>query len=60
MLVFDWADQHDEALKEMAQWVTSGQIKYREDIVEGIENAPEAFMGLLRGDHIGKRLVKIN
>jgi NADPH-dependent curcumin reductase CurA len=43
----------------MAQWVTSGQIKYREDVVEGIENAPEAFMGLLRGDHIGKRVVKI-
>ena len=60
LLVFDWADQHDQALKEMAQWVTSGQIKYSEDIVEGIENAPEAFMGLLRGDHIGKRLVKIN
>ena len=43
----------------MAQWVSSGQITYREDIVDGIENAPEAFMGLLRGDHIGKRLVKI-
>ncbi|HCK09548.1 NADP-dependent oxidoreductase [bacterium] len=59
LLVSDWADQHDQALREMAQWVTSGQIKYREDVVEGIENAPEAFMGLLRGDHIGKRVVKI-
>ena len=59
LLVFDWADQYDPALKELAQWMTSGQIKYREDIVEGIENTPEAFMGLLRGDHIGKRLVKI-
>jgi NADPH-dependent curcumin reductase CurA len=59
LLVFDWADQYDQALQEMAQWVTSGQIKYREDIVDGIENAPEAFMGLLRGDHIGKRLVKL-
>jgi NADPH-dependent curcumin reductase CurA len=60
LLVFDWADQYDEALRQMSQWVTSGQIKYREDIVEGIENAPEAFMGLLRGDHIGKRLVKLS
>ncbi|HAA77641.1 TPA: NADP-dependent oxidoreductase [Candidatus Latescibacteria bacterium] len=59
LLVFDWADQYDQALREMAQWVSSGQITYREDIVDGIENAPEAFMGLLRGDHIGKRLVKI-
>lgn len=59
LLVFDWADQYDQALQELAQWVTSGQVKYREDIVEGIENAPEAFIGLLRGDHIGKRLVKI-
>lgn len=60
LLVFDWADEYDQALAEMAQWVTSGQITYREDIVEGIENAPEAFMGLLRGDHIGKRLVKLS
>ena len=59
LLVGDWADQHNQALKEMAQWVTGGQIRYREDVVEGIENAPEAFIGLLRGDHIGKRVVKI-
>lgn len=59
LLVFDWADQYDQALREMAQWVTSGQITYREDVVDGIENAPEAFIGLLRGDHIGKRLVKL-
>jgi len=59
LLVFDWADQYDQALREMSQWVSSGQITYREDVVQGIENAPEAFMGLLRGDHIGKRLVKI-
>ncbi len=59
MLVFDFVDQHPEALAQLGQWVRSGQIRYREDVVEGIENMPEAFMGLLRGDHIGKRIVKI-
>ena len=36
MLVFDFADQHTEALKQLGQWVSSGQVKYREDVVEGI------------------------
>tara|TARA_Y100000588_G_scaffold97414_2_gene105706 strand:- start:9120 stop:10124 length:1005 start_codon:yes stop_codon:yes gene_type:complete len=59
MLVFDFVDQHAEALKQLGQWVRSGEIRYREDVVEGIDNMPEAFIGLLRGDHIGKRIVKI-
>ena len=59
MLVFDFVDQYAEALKQLGQWVRSGEIRYREDVVEGIDNMPEAFIGLLRGDHIGKRIVKI-
>ena len=43
---------------EMSDWVRSGRIRYREDIVEGIENAPRAFMGLLEGRNFGKLLVR--
>jgi NADPH-dependent curcumin reductase CurA len=43
----------------MGEWVRAGRIKYKEDIVEGIENAPRAFIGLLRGDNFGKQQVKL-
>ena len=54
----------NEELNRCRPWIEaalsySGGTHLYEDIVEGIENAPEAFMGLLRGDHIGKRLVKM-
>ncbi|WP_288902059.1 NADP-dependent oxidoreductase [uncultured Sneathiella sp.] len=46
-------------LKDVSGWIKSGKLKYREDIVEGIENAPEAFMGLLKGKNFGKLLVRV-
>ena len=59
-LVFDFADRHTDALKQMAQWITQGKLKYRETIAEGgIENAPAAFISMLKGGNIGKQLVKI-
>jgi len=48
-----------QALKELGQGVGSGQIKYRETVAQGLESAPEAFMGLLRGKNVGKQLVKL-
>jgi NADPH-dependent curcumin reductase CurA len=45
-------------VRELAGWVKSGELKYREDIVEGFENMPKAFIGLLTGANTGKRLVK--
>lgn len=59
-LVGDFADQHAEGLQQMSIWLKEGRLNYREDIVEGLENAPRAFIGMLRGDNIGKRLVKCN
>ena len=59
-LVFEFADRHDEALRDLAAWVSSGKIAYRETIAEGIENAPEAFISMLRGGNIGKQLVKLS
>jgi NADPH-dependent curcumin reductase CurA len=58
-LVFQFTDRYDEGLRQMAQWLREGKLKYRESVVEGIENAPRAFIGMLRGENIGKQLVKI-
>jgi NADPH-dependent curcumin reductase CurA len=44
----------------MAQWIREGKLKYREQIVEGFENAPRAFIGMLQGENIGKQLVKVS
>ena len=52
--------EHFPAFLERAQeWVRDGRLRYRETVVDGIENAPRAFLGLLRGENIGKMLVKV-
>ncbi len=58
-LVFEFADRFREARPVMAQWIKEGKLKYREDIMEGIENAPKAFIGMLKGANTGKMLVKV-
>lgn len=50
---------YPEFVREMGEWLRDGRVRYREDIVEGLENAPQGLIGLLRGDNFGKRLVKI-
>ncbi|QIK74300.1 NADP-dependent oxidoreductase [Nocardioides piscis] len=47
-------------VREMGEWVASGQVRYREDVVEGLENAGAAFAGMLRGDNFGKLVVKVS
>jgi NADPH:quinone reductase len=58
-LVSDYAHRFDEAAMHLARWVAEGKITWREDVTEGLENAPAAFMGMLRGENRGKALVKI-
>jgi NADPH-dependent curcumin reductase CurA len=58
-IVSDHLSRWPEALKDIAQWIRQGRIKYRESVVEGIENAPAAFIGLLSGKNFGKQLVKL-
>jgi NADPH-dependent curcumin reductase len=58
-IVSDNMARWPEALKELAQGVREGKIKYRESITEGLENAPRAFIGLLKGENFGKQLVKV-
>jgi hypothetical protein len=49
-----------EAIKELAGYVAAGRIKYRETVAQGLENAPKAFIGLLKGENFGKQLVKVS
>ena len=59
-IVTDFASKRAEFLRDAGEWVRSGGIKYREDVVEGLENAPGAFLGLLQGRNFGKLLVKVS
>jgi NADPH-dependent curcumin reductase len=55
----DYGPRFGEFYKEMSRWVKEGKIKHREDIVDGIDKAPEAFIGLLEGKNFGKLIVKV-
>ena len=59
-IIFDHNDRFDDFLAEVAPWIAGGQIRTRETIADGIENAPEAFLAMLRGDNTGKMLVRIS
>ena len=58
-IVSEHMDVWPEALQELGARVAAGTLKYRESVVEGLEAAPEAFLGLLRGKNFGKQLVKL-
>jgi NADPH-dependent curcumin reductase len=58
-IVWDFAAKQGDFLRDMGEWVRSGKLKYREDLVEGLEKAPEAFIGLLQGKNFGKLVVKV-
>jgi NADPH-dependent curcumin reductase CurA len=58
-LVGDFAHLYGPALARLTGWLAEGRLRYREDVVEGLENAPRAFIGLLRGENRGKLLVKV-
>ncbi|MEU3842268.1 NADP-dependent oxidoreductase [Streptomyces sp. NPDC028635] len=58
-LVGDHYDLQPQFVQEVGPWVASGELKYRETVVEGVENTLDAFLGVLRGDNIGKMVVKL-
>jgi NADPH-dependent curcumin reductase CurA len=58
-IVTDFATHQADFLRDMSAWLKEGRIKYREDIVEGLEQAPRALIGLLRGENFGKRLIRV-
>jgi NADPH-dependent curcumin reductase CurA len=58
-IVMDYMKQRDRALADLQAWVASGQLKVQEDVIEGLENTPQALIGLLAGDNRGKRMVRV-
>ncbi|MGJ5181125.1 NADP-dependent oxidoreductase [Bradyrhizobium oligotrophicum] len=58
-IVSDFASRHGDFLRDMSGWVRDGKVKYKEFVTEGLENAPTAFMGLLKGANFGKQLVRV-
>ncbi|HEX7424706.1 MAG TPA: NADP-dependent oxidoreductase [Terriglobales bacterium] len=58
-IVGDRMNVWPQALTDLAGWVASGKLKYRETVAQGLENAPKAFIGLLKGQNFGKQLVKL-
>jgi len=59
-LIWDYEHRYEEAIARLAGWVRDGRLRYREDILDGIEQAPAAIAGLYRGDNNGKRLIRLH
>jgi NADPH-dependent curcumin reductase len=59
-IVWDFAAREADFLRDVGDWIRTGRVKYREDVVDGLENAPAAFLGLLQGKNFGKLLVKVS
>jgi NADPH-dependent curcumin reductase len=59
MIVFDWKDRYGEAVEGLAGYLAEGELKYRESVVHGIDNAPKGLIALLTGGNFGKQLVKL-
>ncbi|UPW00643.1 NADP-dependent oxidoreductase [Halorussus gelatinilyticus] len=59
LLVGDFAPRFEQATRQLGEWVAEGEIQYRETVTEGLENAPDAFLGLFEGENIGKQLVQV-
>jgi len=58
-IVFNYAQRYDEGIQALARWLAEGKLKAREDIVEGLENFPETFLKLFRGENLGKLVIKV-
>lgn len=58
-IVFDYQHRYEEAVARLADWIRQGKLRYREDVVDGIEHAPGAIAELYRGENMGKRLIRL-
>ena len=58
-IVTDFMAQRDKALAELQAWTSSGKLKVQEDVIDGLENTPQALIGLLAGENRGKRMIKV-
>ena len=53
------AGERNQFLADMSAWLREGKVKYREDVTEGLENAPRELIGLLRGENFGKKVIRV-
>lgn len=60
MIIFDWKHRYGEALEALAGHLAQGKLKYRESVVHGLDKAPRGLIALLKGEHFGKQLVKLD
>jgi len=58
-IIFDHMDLYEGSVAQLADWVRKGKLRYREDILEGIDACPDALAGLYRGENLGKRLIRL-
>jgi NADPH-dependent curcumin reductase CurA len=58
-IVMDFMDQRDKALADLQGWVAAGKLKVQEDVIDGLENTPQALIGLLAGENRGKRMIRV-
>jgi len=58
-LVSRWTGRYPEAQQQMAAWLHEGKLKFHETVYEGLESAPRAFIGLFRGENVGKAVVRV-
>jgi len=58
-LIWDYEHRYHEAVTRLSAWIRSGQLRYREEVLEGLESAPDAIAGLYRGENLGKRVIKV-
>jgi len=59
-LVHNYEDRFDNGIRHLSEWLKEKKLKYTENIIEGLENAPKAFIGLFSGENIGKQIVKVS
>lgn len=58
-IITDYAPRFAEGVKQLGQWLSEGKMKYAENVVDGFENTPRAFLGLFSGENLGKQLVRV-
>jgi NADPH-dependent curcumin reductase CurA len=60
LLVSDFTPRFEQAIEQLGAWIASGDLIHRETVVDGLENAPDAFLGLFSGDNVGKQVVSVS
>lgn len=58
-VILDHFDRFPEGVRQLVEWIGAGRIRYREEIVDGLEKAPETLVRLLNGENLGKQLVRV-